>query len=245
LKSFERGGNKEVVSETVKLPVLFSLFTGGDLATSRYAVNGLLELRSKINTTPGIDQTIIGGLLTKWVAEDFSPLSGVALSPRTLPVVAFINSSRASDVGRVLIDLDVELRRTLAFISDRRMRPYPDRGTVEILSAKRGSVTNVLFKLAPLFFSALSTEPLEFLLALSWFWDHRMNQTRTRPARSLQDHFTAFSAIIESAKRSITSKESVMIALKIKTKGSTEFCLESKKVCLSKVVELESGRSSD
>ncbi len=228
----------------MKLPVYFALFTGGDLATSRYAISDLLELRGNINMTPGFSQKTIGELLTQWVAEDSNSLCGASLTSRTLPVVAFIDSSRASDIGRVLIDLDVELRRSLAFVTDRTMRPYADRGAVEILSAKRDSVTNVLFSLPPSFFIALSTEPLEFLLALSWFWDHRMNQTRTRPARSLPEHYAAFIEIIESAKRSVTSKESVMIALKIQSKGFTEFCLESKKVCFSKAVQFESGRNS-
>jgi len=204
------------------------------MASSRYAINDLLEFRGNVNTEHSLDQEMLGELLSRYAIEESNFPRGQVLSPRTLFVLACIDSSGASDVGRVLIDLDVELRRTLAFITDRTMRPYADRRTVEILTTQSDSVTNVLLALAPSFFGALTTEPLEFLLAFSWFWDHRINQTRTRPARSLEEQFSAFGEINESADRSVTSKEPVMITLKIDSKGFTEICLESGRTCFVK-----------
>jgi hypothetical protein len=197
------------------------------MASSRYAIHDLLELRGNINTEPFLDQVILGELLRRYATEETHFPRGQTLSPRRLPVLACIDSFGASDVGRILIDLDVELRRTLAFVTDGTMRPYPDRQAVEVLTTQSDSMTNVLLSLAPSFFGALTNEPLEFLLAFSWFWDHRINQTRTRPAKSLQEQFNVINEINDCAKRSVILKKPVMTTLKIDKKGFTEICLDS------------------
>jgi hypothetical protein len=196
------------------------------MSSSRYAINDLLVLRSNIDSTSPLDQETLGELLIQYATEKSNFPDSISLGPRVIPILASVESPVAGDVGRILIDLEVELRRTLAFVTERAMLPYRDRGTVEILVAHRDSITNLLISLASPFDRVLATEPLEFLLALSWFWDHRLNQTRTRPAKSLQEQFAAIIAIAEAAKHSVASRVPVMITLRIDGKGFTKFSLE-------------------
>lgn len=200
------------------------------MASSRYAINDFLELRGNVNTEPFLDHEILGELLNQYAMQESNFPRGQSLLPRTLPVFACIDSFGASDVGRILIDLDVELRRTLAFITDGSMRPYPDRRTVEVSTTWRDPMTKVLLNLAPSFFGALTTDPLEFLITFSWFWDHRINQTRTRPSRSLQEQFNVINEINDCVKRSITTREPLMITLRIDSKGFTEISLDSSRI---------------
>lgn len=100
------------------------------------------------------------------------------VSPGT-PTLRFKTpESTAWSLGYHLVDLDRELRRAAAFVSqpgrytDRAPRP---RGpaALEVVSFARGSADVLLIPIIGGITQILLSDPIQLALTLSWFWEHR------------------------------------------------------------------------
>lgn len=199
------------------------------MASSRYAINEFLDIYNDLHAATNFDQQALGTLLDRAVGERYDLVKGLTLLQQTLPMNSHLASSVVGDIGRTLLDLDVELRRTLSFISEGSTRPLRDRSAVQFLSARHTSSTDILLLLSRVFYEVLSSRPLDFLVTFSWFWDHRLNQTRSRPAQDQRGHISALNAIADVARESLNSGQPVVMTMKIAADGSTEFMFDSGK----------------
>lgn len=200
---------------------------GGLVYSSRYAINELVDMYNELHGASTFDQQALGNLLDRAAREKHNFGTGRALPPRTLPMNSQLASSVVGDIGRTLLDLDVELRRTISFISDGSTRPLRDRNAVEFLSARQTSSTDIFLLLSRVFYEVLTSRPLDFLVTFSWFWEHRLNQTRSRPAQDTKSHINVLNVIGENARASLNSGQPVVITISIATGGSTDIVFDA------------------
>ncbi len=196
------------------------------MARSRYAVDELVEILNDLRATSSFDQAALGGQLVRAAGARHYLIEGLTLPPRMIPIHAHLASSAIGDIGRTLLDLDIELRRTLSFMTNDSTRPFRDRSAVDFVYARRFSSTDIFLLLSHAFYEIVTSRPLDFLLTLSWFWNHRVNQTRIRPASEREDHITSFDRITDLARASLVSGQPTVITITIDAGGSSEFIFE-------------------
>ena len=196
------------------------------MAGNRYAVDELVEIFNDLRSTSSIDQAALGGLLVRAAGDRHYLTKGLTLPPRMIPIHAHLASSAIGDIGRTLLDLDIELRRTLSFMTNDSTRPFRDRSAVDFIYARHISSTDVFLLLSHAFHEIVTSRPLDFLLTLSWFWNHRVSQTRIRPARERGDHIDSFDRITDLARESLASGEPTVITITVDADGSSEFTFE-------------------
>jgi hypothetical protein len=184
-----------------------------------------MEMYDNVDATSTTDQKRLGALLHRAVLERHKADFVVRLPAKTTVIHIRLESAIVSDIGRALIDLDVELRRTFAFLSDGSMRPRRDRGSVELLFAQKNSSTDIFVLTSTLFYQLLTSRPMDFLHVFSWFWDHRLNQTRVRSAKSLEDELPGWLAISDTIQKGVVTEEPKMISLNIDAIGALQIKL--------------------
>jgi len=197
------------------------------LSSSRYAIDEFIDMFNIVTLTADVDEKALGRLLERSSQEKSELSCGFVLQSSASLIHARFASSLACDVGRTLLDLDVELRRTLAFLIDGSSRPLRDRSTVEVLHAVKNMSFHMAFGTSSTFNDLLFSKPLEFQLVFSWFWDHRLNQTRTRPAKRFLDRLPEWYDIAALAKEYVIQNQPVRFILEVDSKGGSELTMAS------------------
>lgn len=188
---------------------------------SRYALDEFFRICDGINVLSTLDQEVLGALLDRVSGADLG-IGGVSVLPsRTIPLHVQLASSVSGDVGRTLLDLDVELRRALSQVTNGSLQPFRDRGTVEFFWGRRIASTDCFVLLSCPFHEVLLTTPLDFLLTLSWFWNLRLNQTKTSTAKNIENQIASLNAIASSATESVRLGQPTVITLRVDAIEST------------------------
>jgi hypothetical protein len=187
----------------------------------RYVVNSFREARRQLIGIAPINQALLGTLLINANRHFHASISS-ELVP-TLPVRIELSSSQIGDVGQVLIDLDLEIRRTASYLAVGATRPLRERGTVTLLGGSRTSSTIIFVSVSGSIYEALVAKPLDFVLAMSWFWDHRLTRTKYRALVSEDESHGTLTHITRSAQLAITAARPSVVALRIDPQGETLF----------------------
>ncbi|MDH2903100.1 MAG: hypothetical protein PXZ08_04010 [Actinomycetota bacterium] len=174
-----------------------------------------------------LDQQLLGDLLgqselvyssSKWRAQ---PLL------RAIPLHVHLANSTSANVGRILVDLEIELRRAASYLGNGSLRPSRDNQMVEVLTAQHSSSIDIVVAAAMNLYSLLTSRPIDFLLLLDWFWSHRHNRTKVRLPYEETVPTGAWDDIVAMAGRCIEVGRPVVVTVVVESDGSTKFGFRS------------------
>lgn len=144
-----------------------------------------------------------------------------------LPLQLHLENSTAANLGRTLLDLDVELRRAASYLGSGSLRPSRNNQIVEVISAQHVASIDIVVAAAEEIYRLLTTGPIEFLILLDWFWSHRYHRTKVRLAYEEINPVQAWTDLVEMANACIEVGRPIIITMEVDRDGSTRFGLKS------------------
>lgn len=190
---------------------------------NRYEINKFIELSNELRVRDPVDQRNLGVLVRAGTLRHELTKELGRTQTRTVPVSLHLADSTAFNVGRILADIDIELRRAGSYLTTGSLRPLRSSGLVEVSSAEQASSIDVTLLASQILSNLLTSRPFDFLLTLSWLWEHRLSRTRARVARDGTDHLQILNQVARSSSECLAKNEPVMTTLNIETDGSTRF----------------------
>lgn len=193
----------------------------------RYRLNEYEERRADIAGLSHADQQSFGELLrrSEIVYASSKGLDHALL--RALPLRVHLANSTSANVGRTLVDLEIELRRVASYLTSGSLRPSRDNQSVEVISAQHVASIQIVVAVAMEIYGLLTSRPVEFLLLLDWFWSHRHNRTKVRLPYEETDPTRVWTDIVAEAKRCIEAGRPVVVTVTDNADGSTRFGFRS------------------
>ncbi len=209
-------------------PVPRALSTwGAELSDSRYRLNDFHYQLSEFSSGIEVDQQLLGELL---VSSELVYASSKGLDHpllRAIPLHVHLANSTSANVGRALVDLEIELRRVASYLSNGSLRPSRDNQMVEVLTANHVASIDIVVAAAMQIHELLKSRPVDFLLLLDWFWSHRHNRTKVRLPYEETDPAVAWAGIVAMARSCIAVGRPVVVTAAVETDGSTQFGFQS------------------
>jgi hypothetical protein len=187
----------------------------------RYAVSGFREAYHELRGIASINQPLLGSLLLD--SSRLFPTSLVSAMGPALPIRLELTSSQIGEVGQMLNDLDLEMRRAASYLATGSKRPLRERETVALLGARRTSLTTIFILVSGSIRETLVAAPLDLILATSWFWQHRLNHTMHRPPEPHASSQTSLTHIVRSARLALSSAGSTVVAMRLDPMIETGF----------------------
>ena len=193
----------------------------------RYRIDDYNDRRFEFFSHYEIDQRTLGSLLgqSELVYASSKGLDHPLL--RAIPLHVHLANSTSASVGRTLVDIEIELRRTASYLESRSLRPTRDTQMVEVLTAHHVASIDIVVAAAMEIYGLLTSRPVDFLLLLDWFWSHRHNHTKVRPPNEETDPTMIWADIVVLAKRCIESDRPVVVTIVLANDGSTRFGFQS------------------
>jgi hypothetical protein len=146
---------------------------------------------------------------------------------RAVPLRAHIENSTSANIGRILLDLDVELRRCASYLTNGSIRPSRARNTVELISAQHGASIDLVVAVASEPFNVVTARPFDFLVLLDWCWSRRVHRTRTRRPYEELEPVRNWQRMAEMASTCIGRSQPVSLSMNVAADGSTTFAFVS------------------
>jgi len=193
----------------------------------RYRLGEFWSLSRDFIPNSAIDQRQLGTLLSRSEITFVSSRELHRPLVRAIPLRVQIESSTSANVGRTLVDLDVELRRCSSLLITGSNRPTRNNHATEVISAKRGTSISLVVAVANEPFNVATLRPLDFALLLDWCWSHRLNRTRTRLSYEELDPVKSWQRIVETASLSVERNERVELTMRVAISGVTNFSFTS------------------
>jgi hypothetical protein len=193
----------------------------------RYRLNEYKERHDDFAGHSQVDQQSLGELLrrSEIVYASSKGLDHALL--RALPLRVHLANSTSANVGRTLVDLEIELRRVAAYLTSGSLRPSRDNQTVEVISAQHMASIQIVVAVALEIYGLLTSRPVEFLSLLDWFWSHRHNRTKVRLPYEETDPTRVWTEMVAEAKRCDEAGRPVVVTVTDNADGSTRFGFKS------------------
>jgi hypothetical protein len=193
----------------------------------RYRLLEFQDLRNRYPLPSDVDQQKLGGLLrrselTYMKSKDFDNVAMLSV-----PLHIHLANSTAANVGRILLDLQVELRRTAAYQQNETIRPTGNNEIVEMISANHEASIDLVIAAAMEIYILLTSRPIDFLLLLDWCWTHRHNRTKVRSPYEDIDRTRVWSDLIAMARSCVEADRPTVVTMTMEIDGSTKFELRS------------------
>jgi hypothetical protein len=90
-----------------------------------------------------------------------------------------------------------------------------------LLFARQTNSIDLVIAASKKMYHLLTSQPLSFVMTLSWFWEHRLSRTRSRPRQQGVDQFVILDDLIISGVAAVTSGHTVHVCLVIDGDGVT------------------------
>ena len=193
----------------------------------RFQLNEFAGLQSQVRLLTNIEQQQLGSLLRR---SELTYVSSKGIDRSQLlaiPLQIHLANSTSANVGRTLLDLELELRRTASYLEHGAIRPSRNSEIVEMISARHVDSIKLVVAAAMEIYSLLTSRPIDFLLLLDWFWSRRHSHTKVRPPYEDTHSTRPWAEMIAMAKSCIESGRPVVVSMTIKADGSTEFGFRS------------------
>jgi hypothetical protein len=200
---------------------------GATMDRDRYRLGEFADLRSQFSLPTNIEQRQLGSLLRR---SELTYASSKGIDhPQLLamPLQIHLANSTSANVGRTLLDLEVELRRTASYLENGAIRPSRNNEIVEMISARHVTSIDLVVAAAREIYNLLTSRPLDFLLLLDWFWSHRYNRTKVRSPYEHVDPTRIWAELVAMAQSCIKSGRPVVVTMTIEVDGSTKFGFRS------------------
>jgi hypothetical protein len=188
----------------------------------RYQADRLHDVYRHLHGIAEIDQSSLGTLLAKNNSSRRSPVE-IESAKVALPIRLNLASYQIGDVGEVLVDLDIEIRRAASYIGTGTTRPLRERSELTLLGTNHTGQATIFVSVSGSICRALTERPLDLVLATSWFWEHRLSQTKYRSAISEDESTKPLDRIMRSAMQAVSSARLSVVALRLDAKGQSQF----------------------
>jgi hypothetical protein len=193
----------------------------------RFALSEFIDLQNDFLTGATIDQRQLGELIERSEVIYTSSKSVHHPRLRAIPIHLHLDNSTAAHVGRTLLDLDVELRRTASYLSRGSVRPARNNQIVEVLSAQHTASIDIVVAAAREIYDLLTSRPLDFLQLMVWFWDHRHNRTKVLQPYEEINPIRVWENLYETAGKCIALDRSVTVSVNMGIDHNAIFGFES------------------
>jgi hypothetical protein len=140
-----------------------------------------------------------------------------------IPFYLNLESPTVANVGRILLDFDLEIRRTTSYRLRASIVPPRNSQDLEVVNTKLDDALRIALALSNELRLSLTTQPIEFLLTLDWFWDFRYSQSRVRSPLSRRDPRERWRDIFSSVSECTATTYPVAAEMAIGDQGSTTF----------------------
>ena len=193
----------------------------------RYELSAFLEYKSQLSPALFAMEPKLSNLMKR--AE--YPLvghAGIEWRER-IAVPFYLNLERATvaNVGRILLDFDMEARRTTSF-QLRASIVLPKKSEfMTMINTQSDDELRIALALSNDLRLALTTQPIDFLLTLDWFWDFRYSQSRVRSPIGQRDPHERWRQILSSASECTTTSTPVAAEMVIGSQGTASFGFRS------------------
>ncbi|HUX03395.1 MAG TPA: hypothetical protein VMV53_00595 [Acidimicrobiales bacterium] len=144
-----------------------------------------------------------------------------------MPLLIHIHNSTSANVGRTLLDLDVELRRSSSFMTTGSSRPIRNSHAVEVISAHHRTSIDLVVAVSNEPFNVMTSRPLDFVVLLDWCWRHRITRTKNRKRYEELDPVTSWWEIVQTATAAIDRGRPVELLMTVSPDGATTFAFVS------------------
>jgi hypothetical protein len=193
----------------------------------RYRLDEFHERSEEFFIHGGVDQQLLGDLLgqSELIYASSKGLGHELL--RAIPLHVHLANSTSANVGRTLVDLEIELRRATSYLGNGLLRPSRDNQMVEVLTAQHSSSITIVVAVAMDLYGLLTSRPVDFLMLLDWFWSHRRNRTKVRLPYEETDPTRGWDDVVAMARSCIEAGRPVVVTVEVDSDGSTRFGLRS------------------
>jgi hypothetical protein len=188
----------------------------------RYRLRDLADFRDQFEV-PSIDQQRLGSLIQE--AEFTYTSSKWSHHPqlKAVPLQIHLANSTTSNVGRIVLDIGVELRRTASYLERGSIRPPRNNESVELISAQQESSIDLVVASAKEIYRLLTSRPIDFMMLLDWLWAHRQNRLKVRSRYEQDDPRRRWSDIVDMATICAEKSHPVAVTMRVDSDGSTNF----------------------
>lgn len=193
----------------------------------RYRLNEYEDRHTDFTVRNKVDQDSLGDLLGRSEILYASSKGPDHTLLRALPLHVHLAISTSANVGRTLVDLEIELRRAASYLTSGSMRPSRDNQSVEVISAGPVASIEIIIAVAMEIYGLFTSRPIDFLLILDWFWSHRHYRSRVRPPYEETDPTPVWAEMVAMARLCIESGRPVVVTVTDSANGSTRFGLQS------------------
>lgn len=190
---------------------------------NRYRISEFSNHSRAFAAQSHVDQPRLGQLISRSEVTFISSHELHHPLVRAVPLRVHIENSTSANIGRILLDLDVELRRCAAYLTTGSIRPSRARNTVELISAQHGASNDLVIAVASEPFNVVTSRPFDFIVLLDWCWSHRVNRTRTRQPYEELDPVTNWQRMAQTASTCIDRGQPVSLSMNVAADGSTTF----------------------
>lgn len=191
------------------------------LVRDRYRLGEFLTLSREFIAHSDLDQRQLGSLLSRSEITFTSSREFHHPLVRAVPLHVHIDNSTSANVGRTLLDLDVELRRCSSLLTTGSIRPTRNNHAVEVISAQHSTSIDLVVAVANEPFNIATSRPLDFVVLLDWCWSRRLNRTKTRQPYEELDPVISWQRIAQTASLSIDRGQPIELSMSIAAGGST------------------------
>jgi hypothetical protein len=153
----------------------------------------------------------------------FAATQGEFADEPVVPLHAHLAVSTCFGVGRNLLDLDIELRRTAAYLNSGRTRPTRDNQVIEVNSAEQSSSIDVVLVAGREIYHLLTSRPIAFLQTLDWFWLRRHTRTKVRNPDERVDPMNEWSEMLLTVRALIERGNPALVRIDVAADGTTTF----------------------
>ena len=197
------------------------------MASDRYALGEFTSLQDGLSAPSENNEVLLGKLLRRSEITYTNSIGFDQTEHRAIPIHVHLENSTSANVGRFLLDIDIEIRRCASYMLSGSSRPSRKYQLVEMISAERTNSAELVVAAALEVYSVLTSRPIAFLQLLDWVWSHRLNRTKVRRPFEQIDPRWVWEDLLRRANHCIELDRPATLTVVMGAEGSTTFGFES------------------
>jgi hypothetical protein len=201
---------------------------GSIVVGDRYALDEFANLQYGFPLPSENSQLLLGKLLRRSEINYTNTIDLEQIELHAIPIHAHLENSTSANVGRFLLDLDIEIRRCVSYMLSGSQRPSRNYQLVEVISAEHVNSVEIVVGAALEAYNVLTSRPIAFLQLLDWLWSHRLNRTKVRRQFKVIDPRQLWEDLLRRAALCIELDRPVILTIGVGADDSTTFGLESR-----------------
>jgi hypothetical protein len=200
-----------------------SLVPRFSLVLERYEMSRFLEFRNQLSPKQFAMETQLGILMKQAECRRTSHLGDEWPEQITVPFYMNFERPTVANVGRILVDFDLEIRRTTSYQLSTSMALTKSSQYMEVIHTTNNDVLQIVLALSNELRRALTSQPIAFLITLDWLWDFRYSKSRVRSPIGRRNPHERWRHIFESVSECAATLQPIAAEIAIGHHDSTTF----------------------